>query len=381
MLEELAAQARDRGEHDWVLAHGARPEGWARPRWPTIDAIDAAVGGRPALAWCFDYHALAASSAALERAGIDRDTRFDRGRVETDASGDPTGLLLEHAALAAWDAVPEPEGDERRALVRDACIHLRSLGFTEVHDLKAQPWLGGVLRDLLAAGEIDQSFTLFPLLDDLDAALAAHDPCDARVAIGGAKIFTDGTLNSRTAWMLEPWADAPDDRPTGTPMMTPAGIGDAIERAASRGLPIAAHAIGDGAVRAVLDAVERRHAAHTGIRIEHAELIDPDDVPRFAALGVTASVQPCHLLCDIEALRRAVPDRLDRVLPLRGLIGSGLEPGASLVFGSDAPIVRADPGDSVLAATERGRAGADERDAIGPDQRLTRAEALACFGA
>lgn len=380
MLGRIASRARALGAQDWLLAHGVRPEGWARPEWPSLDAFDRASGGRRALAWCFDSHALMASSAAMRAARIDAGARFEHGRVVTDDAGDATGVLLEHAALAAWDAVPEPDEGQRRRLVRDACAHLRDLGYREVHDLKAPPWLGGVLRDLLDAREIDQSFTLFPLIEDLDAALDSHAPDDDRVVIGGGKIFTDGTLNSRTAWVLERWADAPADRPFGTPMMTHERIGDAIERARARGLPIAAHAIGDGAVRAVLDAVEERGAAHTGVRIEHAELIDAHDVPRFAALGVIASVQPCHLLADIEALRRACPGRLDRVLPLRDLIDSGLMPGSTLLFGSDAPIVRADPADSVLAATRRRRAGMDGRDAIGPDQCLTEHEALACFG-
>jgi len=386
VLDALADHAKGLSADDWVLAFGARPEAWevadgnGAPRWPTIDAIDRAVGGRPALAWCFDAHALAASTAAMRAARIDADTTFEHGRVETDGSGAPTGLLLEHAALAAWDAVPEPDSAQRRTLVREACAHLRGLGYTEVHDLKAQPWLGAVLRDLLDAREIDQSFTLYPLVAELDAALDRHDPSDERVTIGGGKIFTDGTLNSRTAWVLEPWADAPPDRPTGTPMMTHAQIGNAIEHARSRGLPIAAHAIGDGAVRAVLDAVEERGAAHPGVRIEHAEHIDAADVPRFAQFGVTASVQPCHLLADIEALRRACPDRLGRVLPLRDLIDAGLEPGSSLIFGSDAPIVRPDHEDSILAATRRRRDGVDQHDAIGWDQRLTEREALACFG-
>ena len=380
MTETLAAHSASLGPDTWVLAHGARPESWDNPRWPTREALDRACAHRPVAAWCFDYHALAASTAALKHAQITKDTQIERGSVELGPSGEPTGLVLEHAALRVWDAVPEPSEPERHDLVRSACAHLAGLGFTEVHDLKAQPWLGAVLSDLLSAGEIDQRFVLFPLMDDLDDTAERSGSWHGRVTLGGGKIFTDGTLNSRTAWVLRPWADAPGDRPLGTPMMSPREIRGAIEHARSHDLPIAAHAIGDGAVRAVLDAVEETGASHTGVRIEHAELIDEADVPRFARLGVIASVQPCHLLADIEALGRACPDRLDRVLPLRDLLDAGLTPGGSLLFGSDVPIVRADPDDSILAATHRRRAGMDERDAIGFDQRLTEDESRACFG-
>lgn len=379
-IESLATHARTLTPGAWVLAHGARPESWDDPRWVTRTELDHACDGRPACVWCFDYHALAASTTALTHASIDASSVFEHGRVELDGNGEPTGLLLEHAALALWDSVPEPEGDDRRTLVREACAHLAALGFTEVHDLKAQPWLGGVLTDLLAGGEIDQRVTLFPLMDDLDAVAASRGRWHPNLTLGGGKIFTDGTLNSRTAWVLHPWADAPADRPNGTPMMTHEGISDAIERAGSFGLPIAAHAIGDAAVRTVLDAVERSGLEHPGHRIEHAELIDAHDVPRFAELGVTASLQPCHLLADIEALRRACPDRLSRVLPIRELITAGLVPGETLIFGSDAPIVRADHTDSVLAATMRRRAGMDERDAVSIEHAVSEREALACFG-
>lgn len=364
----------------WVLAHGARPEAWDDPRWPSRDAFEHAVGGRPAVVWCFDYHALLASGAAMQAAGIDADTRIEGGRVETGPSGDPTGVVLEKAALRVWDAVPEPPERERAAMLERTERDLASHGFVEVHDLKAQPWLGRTLREMEDAGRLRMAWRLFPLMPDLPAMADSRAVWESdRVRLGGGKIFVDGTLNSRTAWMLEPYADAPPDRPHGTPMMSPAEIEDAVRACDGAGVPLAAHAIGDGAVRAVLDAIESVRPRTPGFRIEHAELIDERDVPRFAQLGVTCSVQPCHLLVDIEALRRGVPRRLDRVLPLRELIESGLEPGRTLIFGSDTPIVRPDPGDSIRAAVHRRREGMPGTDAIGLTQALTEDEAWACF--
>jgi hypothetical protein len=162
-------------------------------------------------------------------------------------------------------------------------------------------------------------------------------------------------------------------------MMTPAQIEDAVRACDAFALPIAAHAIGDASVRAVLDAIERVRPKARGQRIEHAELIDSADVPRFADLGVICSVQPCHLLADIEALTRLLPHRLDRVLPLRELIDAGCAPGELLWFGSDTPIVRPDPEDSIQAATCRRRAGAPDSEAISPEQAITPPQAWSCF--
>lgn len=380
MLDTIADHARGLSPDAWVLAHGARPEAWDRPEWPSIDRLDHAAGARPVCAWCFDYHALAASTAALRLASIDTSTRFEHGRVCLDAQGHPNGVLLEHAALALWNTVPEPTAPERLPLLRDACAHLRQLGYAEAHDMKAQPWLGHALRQLDDAGDLPIRVRLYALLDDLDRLQDTRQTWqNDRVALAGGKIFTDGTLNSRTAHMLRPYADAPAEHPAGMPMMSPKQIEDAVRRADTLGLPLAAHAIGDGAVRATLDAIESARPTARGCRIEHAELIDAADIPRFADLGVIASLQPCHLLADIEALRRAVPDRLDRVLPIRELIDSGLEPGTGVVFGSDVPIVRADPDDSIQAAVHRRRADMPPGQAVSSDQSIDEPTAWACF--
>jgi predicted amidohydrolase YtcJ len=162
-------------------------------------------------------------------------------------------------------------------------------------------------------------------------------------------------------------------------MMTPKQIDIALCACKEHRLPLASHAIGDAAVRAVLDAIERNGCNRTGCRIEHAELIDEADLRRFVDQGVIASLQPCHLLPDMEALRRAVPDRLDRVLPIRSLLKSGLAPGIELLFGSDVPIVRADAQDSIQAAVERRRSGMDESESINPDEAIDEETAWVCF--
>lgn len=384
---DLVADACRWHEGEVIIADKARPEAWAGG-WPTLESLDRAAGGTLFCGWCFDYHALIANSAALAHAGIGPGTpNPEHGVIGRDRDGSLTGVLYESAATRLWECLPDTDRDHAGELIARAIDRLRGHGIVDVHDLKAQSWLGPVLASLESHGVLDGfSITLWPLLEDLGAVLESRAAWESdRVRLGGAKVFVDGTLNSRTAWMLDDYADAGavgrPDRPRGLAMMTPAQICAAVRRCDGAGVPLAAHAIGDAAVRAVLDAVEAERPRTPGFRIEHAELVHPGDVPRFADLGVICSVQPCHLLYDIEALRRGVPDRLDRVLPLRSLIDAGCDPGGLLVFGSDAPIVRPDPGDSIQAAVERRRVGLDEDDAVGIEQAITPDVAWRCFTA
>ncbi|MEM8757900.1 MAG: amidohydrolase family protein [Planctomycetota bacterium] len=376
-LARLGAAEPD--ERGWLIATGARPEAWTdSPAWFDADELHAAARGEPVAVWCFDYHAIQLSPAAMETLSFAADPpAVEGGRFVRDASGSLTGVLLEKAALLAWSQLDT--GPVRPSVLAEAIADLAG-AFAEVHDLRAQPELGSSLAGI--AREAGVRCELYPLVEHLAGYVTGVDAwSNAHAELAGGKIFVDGTLNSRTALMTEPFADGPPEHPSGMAMMTPGEIESAIALCAEHGLRLAAHAIGDGAVRVVLDAVEAVRPPRWTVRIEHAEVIAASDVPRFAELGVIASVQPCHLLVDVEALGRALPDRLDRILPLRELIDAGLEPGRSLLFGSDTPIVRPDPEDSILAATERRRKGMAESEAIAAEQAITEAEAWSCFDA
>lgn len=382
-LDRLASAARGVDAGRWVLATGARVEAWRERRWPTIGELDRACGGRACLVMSFDHHAVAANSAALKASSV-LEHEPAGGVVCRGDDGEPTGLLLEAAAYQAWGAAPEPTEREWRELIPAALEDMSRHGFTEVHDLYSPPWLGPMLAELHHAGTLRMDVHLFAPLEAIEEELERSRAyaCE-RVRLAGAKIFADGTLNSRTAWMLHPYADPLPGLPTGKAMVSTGDVERAIARTAALGLELAVHAIGDGAVRTVLDGAEAAQRAGVrtkGVRIEHCELIDEADVSRFATLGVRASVQPCHLLADIEALQRHVPHRLDRVLPLRELIESGLRPGEGLLFGSDTPVVRPDPRDSIQAAVHRGRAGAPPGSQVAAFQGITESQAWACFG-
>ncbi|MBL8764023.1 MAG: amidohydrolase family protein [Phycisphaerae bacterium] len=392
-LELVRRESARLGEREpsWLRLHGARIEAWSDRRWPTRHELDAAAGARPCVMLSFDLHSGVANSAAMAGAGVRSQADAPAGgTVGLDRLGAPSGLLLEGAFWKVWSAAPEPGPVVRRRHVAAALRVLADLGYVEVHDLLSQAWLGPMLAEMDCAGELPLRVRLYPPLSEFEAAVAGSAGWERpRVVLSGAKVFHDGTLNSRSAWVLEPYRDPLPGEPNGRRLLTSHELDQAIERTRAAGLGLAVHAIGDAAVRAALDAWERHRVRRVragafeespgALRIEHAELIDGADVPRFAGLGVVCSAQPCHLLADVEALRRALPHRLDRVLPLRELIDSGCRPGELLWFGSDAPVVRADPGDSIRAATARRREGAACADAIAPEQSISEGEAWSCF--
>lgn len=399
-LERVRAEAsrlRAARTPGWLVASGLRPEAWPEARWITRDELDAACPDRPAFVMSFDHHSGCVSRRAFTAAGFaDASPDPAGGVIVRDARGAPTGLLLEEAFNIARRAIPEPTMDEWLEIVARGVTDLASHGFVEVHDLLTLPGQGEVFAKLDRDGRLPIRVLLYAPWDSIEAEFErARRYQTPRVRLAGGKMFADGTLNSRTAWMLSPYRDPHPGMPVGKPMVTPEQIDEAIARCAKLGLHLATHAIGDGAVRAVLDAYARaggRTLAESELlpgvrgRIEHLELVDERDVPRFAAMGIAASVQPCHLLYDIEVLERALPDRLDRVLPMRELIGVGCVPGKTLLFGSDTPIVRPDPRDSIVAAVHRRRTlgvpgGAETTRPIAASQSLSEREAWDAFRA
>lgn len=379
----------------FVRVLGARPEAWDERRWPTLAELDRAGGGVPVVVMSFDHHTAVANRAAmalaLGGAGLrPGQTVPPKGLVCADARGEPTGELHEHAAYAAWEAAPEPSAAQRRACVLAALRLLRDLGFDEAHDMHAQPWLGPLLGTLDREGALEVRCRLYAPAARLKEDAAGKSAWESQmVRLAGGKVFADGTLNSRTALVLHPYAEpSAEGGPFGRAMVTADELESRLREAEALGLRLAVHAIGDGAARMALDAMERVRRDGGAVarddddlaerhRVEHAELLDEADVPRFAELGVACSVQPCHLLTDVEVLTRQFPTRLDRVLPLRALLEAGCVPGRTLAFGSDAPIVRPNPQDSIVAATRRGRPG---ETMINADQSIDEDAAWACFG-
>lgn len=363
-LERIAARAGEVGEAQWIVARGARIEAWDERRYPSAGELDEAGGGRPVVVASFDHHAASASSAALRSAGLLEGGTVPGGVVERDGAGRATGVVLEGAFKALLRAMPHPDEAQSREHVLAAQADLRSLGIVDVHDMMTSGADARLFIEMDRAGEIDLDVLCYATGDHFDEVRRALGGHEGRVRFGGMKLFMDGTLNSRTAHMLEAYADPMPEHPCGTPLMSRAEVDDVFRRAALEGFAVAAHAIGDAAVRTLLDAYEAAGGASAGfgLRIEHAQFVDEADVERFAAMGVVTSLQACHLLTDVEAIGRLVPHRAERSFPLRDLCeaasASGRSPADLVWLGSDTPVVPPDPRDNAQAAVHRRRAEA-----------------------
>ena len=384
-LHLVAAAHRSRadgGDADgWLLGHG-----WSMDRlgrWPTADDLERAAPGRPIALWAHDHHARWISRAALDRAAIDAATTDpEGGSIRHEADGQPTGVLHEHAATLVDRVIPRPSGDEvAEAILRYAPL-LHALGVTGAHDpgellddpdAAAGPWLFAAMAadgrlPLRVAGSIREG----QLGRAIDWGLRSGRRV-GRYRDGWLKLFADGSLGSRSAALLEPYeADDPGGPPVGGPrgmlLQSAETLRAVATRAADSNIAVQIHGIGDAAVRAALDTLSGlpRHPDGVRHRVEHAQLVEPGDVARFAALGVAASVQPCHRLSDAPAQRAAWGARADWTFPLQTLHRLG----AIVAFGTDAPVESPDPWRNLAAAL--GAAGASENQTL-PMWRAIRA--------
>jgi predicted amidohydrolase YtcJ len=346
----------------WLRGLGWREGDWAEA--PDRAALDRATGPVPAALMSKDYHSLWVNSAALERAGELLD--MPGGVVERDEKDRPTGVLRENAAWAFRDRHVRPTLEEMTDASREGMRIAAGRGVTAVHDKDG--WLGSFEvhqrllddRDLLV--RVLQSFP-WERLDQLAALGIRSGFGNDMLRFGYLKGFMDGTLGSATALLLDG---------SGVEITSRAGLEDVVRRAAAAGWPVAVHAIGDGANRAALDAFEatRGDWQPRGLRprIEHAQLLAPEDVARFGALGVSASVQFSHAPSDRDLAERLWEGR-EGAYAYRSL----LDAGARLANGSDAPVEELDPLAGLVAGVLR---TLDERPPWRPEQALTVEEVL-----
>jgi hypothetical protein len=348
--------------------------------------------------WSHDHHARWLSSEAIRRSGVAALADPPSGRVERDGDGRPTGILVEHAAGLVDAAIPGPAAHEIEAAIRGYARVLAGLGVTSVHDpgeLAPDPQLrrGPTLyRAMARAGDPPLRVTACVREEQLERAVdtgfrtgeaeaepgSGSEPGSGRYRDGWLKLFADGALGSRTAALLEDYEPGdPAGPPTGGPRGMTLRTGEQLVRLAARaaeaGIASAIHAIGDAAVRTALDALaEVPHVPGARHRIEHAQLVHPRDVARFAALGVAASVQPCHLLSDAPSVRAAWGRRSGSAFPLAALDDAG----ALLPFGTDAPVESPDPWPGIAAAVLRRGPGWPRDAALHPEQAVSLARAL-----
>lgn len=381
-LAHIAARAAATPAGQWLTGRGWDQVLWPEPLFPTAAQLDAVTPHHPAFLRRKCGHAGWANSLALKLAGITRDTPDPAGgAIERDpATGAPTGILLERAMELIFQLQATPTDAEAVDAVQVAQRRAHSLGITGIHNMEGAPALRA-FQELRRRGAWKLRVLQQIPETELDAAIALGVQSgygDEWIRFGAVKIFADGSLGARSALMIEPYEGEPHNR--GIAVSTAAHLQQQVMKAAQVGLAVHIHAIGDQANRNVLDAIEATRRAGVGLhlrhRIEHAQVLAPADLPRFAALGVIPSMQPIHCTQDIVLADRHWGARRRLAYAWSSLLSAG----AVLAFGSDAPVETPDVLQGIYAAVTRRRAdGYPGVEGWVPEECVSVAEAVHAY--
>ncbi len=357
----VAAHANQLPPGAWVRGHGWAQVEWPGGGFPTAAQLDVLIPDRPVYLTAHSTHAAWVNSAALHAAGITASTGDPPGgRIGRDDSGQPTGVLFESAMELVSRVIPPPSPQQVAEQVRAAIARAHRGGLTGIHDFDGALAFRAyqILRENgLLTLRVVKNLPV-ELLDQAIALGLRWGFGDYHLRIGGIKTFADGALGPRTAWMIAPYEDEPDNY--GLCVTDPEEMRENVSRASAAGLPSTIHAIGDRAVHHVLDVYEAVRAEESvrGIqpgqmrhRIEHVQIIHPDDAQRLGQLGIIASMQPNHAPSDAMMADRYWGARADYAYNWR----LQLEAGAPVAFGSDAPIEPIEPLPNIQAAVTRRR--------------------------
>ncbi len=383
LVERVRKAAAGLPHGRWIEGRGWDQNLWAGKAFPTQAELSAAVPDHPVLLRRVDGHAVLTNAAGLREAGITAATPDPPGgRIVRDARGAPTGVLIDDALLLLERVVPRPTESDLDRRIALAARHLAAFGITEIHD-------AGVARDELAAlrrmheaGRLD--VRVYVMLDGSDDgelqpefARGPRVSRDGMVAVRAVKLYADGALGSRGALLSMPYTDEPGTR--GLEVTPAARLADVVRRARAAGFQPCIHAIGDAAVSRVLDIYQRELAgegARLRPRVEHAQIVRPEDVPRFASIGAIASLQPTHCTSDMPwAPERLGPQRIAWAYRWRSLLAAG----ARACLGSDVPVESPDPRLGMFAAVTRRPPGGTQSEGWNMPEALTRAEAVAGY--
>jgi predicted amidohydrolase YtcJ len=375
---EYAAKHPDRR---WIIGRGWNQEKWGLGRFPTAADLDAVLADRPVWLERVDGHAGWANSKAMAQAGITAATKSPAGgRIEIIA-GKPSGIFVDAASQLVQQHVPVPRPAERDLALAEAQKALLKVGITAIADM------GTTLADWQSyrrAGD-DRwlQIRIFGYAAGIDNMVTIAGPkptpwlYDDRLRLGGVKLYLDGALGSRGAWLKKPYADAAGQ--TGLPMLGSAELRNLMVRASMDGFQTAVHAIGDAANDEAISAIEELASTYPGDkrwRIEHVQIVDPLDLPRLGKNGVISSMQPVHQTSDrLMAEARLGPSRLSGAYAWSSI----LKAGGRLAFGSDAPVESPNPFHGIAAAITREDEKGQPFGGWIPAERVTREQALAAF--
>ena len=381
-----AAAALPAGE--WLLGRGWDQTRWPGQRFPTAAALDAAAGGHPVYLTRVDGHAGWANSRAIALAGVTASTVDPAGgRILRGESGGPAGVFVDNAQALVEAKIPPPSRAVRKRYLARGLAACAEAGLTSVHDAGVPLDTIPLYKELLAEKAMPVRAYVMLLAPDAGTDQLLADPSlvpevdlgDGRLTVRAIKVVGDGALGSRGAYLLAPYSDEPGTR--GLLRVDPSRFHALLRQALARGFQVNTHAIGDAANRFVLDEYERAFAASGGgadrrFRIEHAQVVAPEDVPRFKALGVIPSVQPTHCTSDMRwAADRLGPERVKGAY----LWQTFLKQGVVLAAGSDAPVESIAVLPGLYAAVTRQDAKGWPAGGWHPEEKVGIEDALAMF--
>ncbi|MGH9430986.1 MAG: amidohydrolase [Terriglobia bacterium] len=372
----------------WLLGGDWDEEAWPDAKLPTRWMIDAVTPDNPVFIDRYDGHAVLANSLALKLAGVTKDTPNPTGGVivRDPKTGEPTGVLKDAAEDLVGRIIPSPTDAEMEEALEVGLAEARRVGVTGVNDMNLSddfPREIHLLRRTQLEGRLTCRFYEITPIQEwkrLAAAGISHGMGSEFIQMGAVKGFADGSLGSRTAWFFEPYADDPTNRGVPTPLMQPpAKMLAHVKGADAAGIQIAVHAIGDRANAEMLDIYEQvggsNPAAHR-FRIEHAQHLRLQDIPRFGKMGIIASMQPYHAIDDGRwAEKRIGHERAETSYAWRSLLDSG----APLAFGTDWPVAPLNPLLGIYAAVTRATLDGKHPGGWFPEQRITLDEALRAY--
>ena len=382
VIERVRQRAEETPDGAWIIGRGWDHESWPSKELPDHRNLSDIVPDHPVWLVRVDGHAALANELALRAAGVDETTESPEGGEIIRADNNrPTGTVVNNAkALIERVIPPTAYGDTREQVLAAQRLCLAA-GLTGVHDIGVSPRQVELYKDLADSGLL--KLRVYAVLHGRDAVpyferngILVSD----RVTARATKLYMDGAMGSRGAWMLEPYKDRPADDDgdpyTGLTVTDPEFIDFIARHGVEHGYQVCVHAIGDRANRRVLDSFERAGASDARFRVEHAQLLHPDDIPRFGALGVIPSMQPTHCTSDMRwVAARVGEERAGGAYAWRSLIDAG----ATIAGGSDFPVESHNPFLGFYAAVTRQNLDAQPPGGWRPEQRMTRAETLKSF--
>lgn len=375
MQQRLKAYADRNPDARWILGRGWNQELWAEKRFPTAADLDAVVSDRPVWLGRVDGHAAVGNSAALKAAGITAETKAPEcGHIEN-------GLFVDAATALVETKIPAPRPEDFDAALTQAQELLLANGITAAADMGTSPDDWAALNRAGQAGKLNVRVLSYaggiPSMRAINGGKPSGWLYGDRVHLGGVKLYADGALGSRGAWLKAPYHDKPETR--GLSLISDAELLGQADEAASRGYQVAIHAIGDAANAQVISTYEKLVPKYSGDRrwrIEHVQVIDPADISRLKTAGIIASMQPTHQTSDrLMAEARLGPDRLEGAYAWQTIARAGVP----LAFGSDFPVEHPNPFVGIVAATTRQDREGQPAGGWRPEERVTFEQALNGF--